>query len=81
MTQAWIVALIVAGAAVYAVWYWLPAGLRERLGRVHQALAQKPGCSDCSSSCGGCAKAEAPSTGKPGPVRIIPIRVQEPSER
>jgi hypothetical protein len=81
MTQSWIVALIVAGAAAYAVWYWLPGGLRQRLGRVHQALAQTPGCGDCSSSCGGCAKAEAPSTGETGPTRIVPIRVQEASER
>jgi hypothetical protein len=78
--QEWIAALVVAGAAAYAVWYWLPAGLRKRLGRVHHALAQTPGCNDCSSSCGGCAKAGDPSTPAPGKARIIPIVVQPPSD-
>jgi hypothetical protein len=75
MTQSWIVALIVAGAAAYAVWYWLPARLRRRLGRVHQALAKVPGCSDCSSSCGGCAQAGGDSGAdpEPGGKRVIPI--------
>jgi len=56
MLQQSIAALIVALAAAYALWYWLPAGLRRRLGRVQKKLGDKPGCGACSS-CGGCAPA------------------------
>jgi hypothetical protein len=28
MTQQWIVGVIVLAAAAYALWYWLPSGLR-----------------------------------------------------
>ncbi len=31
MTQEWTVGVIVLAAAAYALWYWLPAGLRRRL--------------------------------------------------
>ena len=51
--QDWAVAAIVTAAALYALWYWLPASLRRRLGAVRPALAKKPGCGSCSS-CGGC---------------------------
>jgi hypothetical protein len=81
MTQEWIVGLIVCVAAAYAVWYWLPAGLRQRLGRVHAALGQAPGCNDCSSSCGGCAKANDGSTPPEGPSRVIPIAPESRSGR
>lgn len=53
MLQQWIVGLMVALAAAYALWYWLPAGLRRHLGRVQKKLGEKPGCSACSS-CEGC---------------------------
>ncbi len=53
MLQQWIAGLMVALAAAYALWYWLPAGLRRRLGRVQKKLGEKPGCSACSS-CEGC---------------------------
>lgn len=53
MLQQWIAGLLVALAAAYALWYWLPAGLRRRLGRVQKKLGEKPGCSACSS-CEGC---------------------------
>ena len=53
MLQQWIAGLMVAFAAAYALWYWMPAGLRRRLGRVQKNLGEKPGCGACSS-CGGC---------------------------
>ena len=64
MWQQWITGLIVALAAVYMVWRWLPAGLRKKLGRVHPAMGQGAGCgsgggSGCSS-CGGCSSSAAP---------------------
>ena len=62
MWQDWAVGTIVAGAALYALWYWMPAALRRRLGAVRPALAQKPGCGSCSS-CGGCGSAAAPPDG------------------
>ena len=64
MWQQWITGLIVAAAAAYMVWRWLPAGLRKKLGRVHPAMGQSAGCGsggggDCSS-CGGCSSSAAP---------------------
>ena len=44
MWQQWITGLIVALAAAYMVWRWLPAGLRKKLGRVHSAMGQSAGC-------------------------------------
>ena len=77
MLQQSIVALIVALAAAYALWYWLPAGLRRRLGRVQKKLGDKPGCGACSS-CGGCAPAAqaegAPDAKGRQPVWIRPRR-------
>ena len=59
MWQQWITGLIVALAAAYMVWRWLPAGLRKKLGRVHPAMAQSAGCGSGGgggcSSCGSCA--------------------------
>ena len=54
MWQQWIVGVMVALAAAYALWYWMPAGLRRRLGRMQKSLGEKPGCGACSS-CSGCA--------------------------
>ncbi|MBG6071078.1 MULTISPECIES: hypothetical protein [unclassified Polaromonas] len=56
MLQQWITGIMVAFAAAYALWYWMPAGLRRRLGRLQKKLGEKPGCGACSS-CGGCATA------------------------
>ncbi|CDS54219.1 hypothetical protein [Polaromonas sp. CG9_12] len=63
MLQQWIAGTLVAFATLYALWYWMPAGLRRRLGRVQKKLGEKPGCSACSS-CGGCATSgNAPAAG------------------
>jgi hypothetical protein len=43
-------------------------------------LGQTPGCNDCSSSCGGCAKADATPKVEAGQPRIIAIVSQPPSE-
>ena len=64
MWQQWITGLIVALAAAYMLWRWLPAGLRKKLGRVHPAMAQSAGCGSGGgggcSSCGGCSSSAAP---------------------
>ncbi len=64
MWQQWITGLIVALAAAYMVWSWLPAGLRKKLGRVHPAMGQSAGCGSGGgggcSSCGGCSSSAAP---------------------
>ena len=55
MTQEWIASVMVAIAAAYFVWRWMPASLRQRLGRVHPAMGHAAGgCGGCSSrnSCG-----------------------------
>ncbi|ART55781.1 hypothetical protein CBP36_05225 [Acidovorax carolinensis] len=48
------VGAIVALAAGYAAWYWLPATLRKRLGALRPGLGEAPSCGACSD-CGGCA--------------------------
>lgn len=40
------VGAIVLLAALYALWYWMPAALRKRLGRVRPALGKAPSCDD-----------------------------------
>lgn len=65
MWQQWITGLIVALAAAYMLWRWLPAGLRKKLGRVHPAMGQSAGCDGGGggggcSSCGGCSSSAAP---------------------
>ena len=57
MTQEIIVGLIVALAAAYVVWRFVPARWRKPLQRAHPALARESGCggcSGCSSPSGGC---------------------------
>ena len=64
MWQQWITGLIVALAAAYMLWRWLPSGLRKKLGRVHPAMGQSAGCGGGGgggcSSCGGCSSSAAP---------------------
>ena len=64
MWQQWLTGLIVALAAAYMLWRWLPAGLRKKLGRVHPAMGQSAGCGSGGgggcSSCGGCSSSAAP---------------------
>ena len=59
MLQQWITGVVVAFAAAYALWYWMPSGLRRRLSRVQKQLGEKPGCGACSS-CSGCGTTTAP---------------------
>ncbi|MCW5223260.1 hypothetical protein D5041_06525 [Verminephrobacter aporrectodeae subsp. tuberculatae] len=60
MTQQWISALIVALAAAYVLWRWMPARLRRWLQRVHPAMAQEaPGCGGGCSRCAGCSTSGA----------------------
>ena len=61
MTQAvqqWAVAVLVAIAAVYVLWRWLPAGVLRRLGWGQTAVEKASGCGACSS-CSGCASTAA----------------------
>ena len=64
MWQQWITGLIVALAAAYMLWRWLPAGLRKKLGRVHPAMGQSAGGGGGGgggcSSCGGWSSSAAP---------------------
>ena len=60
MLQQWIAGIMVAFATAYALWYWMPAGLRRRLGRVQKNLGEKPGCGACSS-CSGCGTTDKPA--------------------
>ena len=67
MWQQWITGLIVALAAAYMLWRWLPAGLRKKLGRVHPAMGQSAGCGGgggggCSSWGGGSSSAAPRAT-------------------
>ncbi|WP_082493153.1 hypothetical protein [Acidovorax sp. Leaf160] len=61
MAQNLIVGLIVAVAALYVLWRYLPQRWRGRLGRVHASLAKSPGCGSGSdgacASCGSCGSA------------------------
>ena len=66
MWQQWITGAMVFVAAAYALWYWMPAGLRRRLGRVQKRLGEKPDCGACSS-CGGCGATTEPAK-SPGPA-------------
>jgi hypothetical protein len=75
MWQQWIVGVMVALATVYALWYWMPASLRRRLGRVQKRLGEKPGCGACSS-CGGCAAAAKRSVADGAEGQRQPIWVQ-----
>jgi len=67
MAQNLIVGLIVAVAALYVLWRYLPQRWRGRLGRVHSSLAQAPGCGwgndgGCAS-CGSCGSAGDATSG------------------
>lgn len=70
MWQDLIVGAIVALAGLYALWYWMPAALRKRLGRLRPALGKAPSCGACSD-CGGCATPTRPSATAPGERRAV----------
>ena len=59
MWQNLAVGAIVALAGLYALWYWMPAALRKRLGALRPALGKAPSCGSCSD-CGGCATPVSP---------------------
>ncbi len=44
MWQNLAVGAIVALAGLYALWYWMPAALRKRLGALRPALGKAPSC-------------------------------------
>ena len=70
------VGAIVALAAGYAAWYWLPAARRRRLGALRPGLGKAPSCGACSD-CGGCATPlHAPDAQSPQrkAVWIVPKR-------
>ncbi|WP_353235363.1 hypothetical protein [Diaphorobacter ruginosibacter] len=51
MTQSLIVALIIAVAALYLLWRYMPQKWRNPLGRINPKLAQVSGCGSGCSSC------------------------------
>ena len=66
MWQNLAVGAIVALAGLYALWYWMPAELRRRLGALRPALGKAPSCGACSD-CGGCATPVSPgASGRSG---------------
>jgi hypothetical protein len=79
--QELLMGLIVAAAAVYTVWAWMPAAWRARLGRVHASLARAPVCGACDSGCGTCAKTVEPAASAESAHRIIPIAVAQSPDR
>jgi len=89
MGQEIAVAIVVAIAALYAVWYWMPGRWRQRLaaqlagtGRrlgLRQAsaerVAQAVGEAPGCSSCESCGSCATPGNGPPGPQAAEPIRI------
>jgi hypothetical protein len=78
--QELIVWWIVAGAAAYAGWTWMPAAWRKRLVGVHPALARAPVCGACDSGCGTCEKAVEPAPSAEPTHRVITIAVDRRAE-
>lgn len=76
MAQQLIVGLIVAAAALYVLWRYLPGRWRLGLRRVHPGLAAAPGCGGGDggcSSCGSCAASPGPQAAEK-PVALPPSR-------
>ncbi|MFT7401928.1 MAG: hypothetical protein ACI83N_001522 [Hydrogenophaga sp.] len=80
MVQNLLIVLIVVAAAAYAVWTWMPAAWRKRLGSVHPSLARALVCGACDSGCGTCAKTAAPAPSAQSIHRVIPIAVDRRAE-
>lgn len=78
MVQDIIVGLIVAAAMLYVAWRYMPQGWRQRLGRVHPALVQAPGCGggDSGGGCSSCGSASS-SGGGCGPSVLPPGEAAE----
>ena len=79
MVQDIVVGLIVAAAALYVAWRYMPHSLRQRLGRVHPALVQAPGCGSSSDGGGGCSSCGSAGTsgGSCGPSASPPREAAE----
>ncbi|WP_462389751.1 hypothetical protein [Acidovorax sp. Q11] len=60
MAQQFIVGLIVAAAALYVLWRYLPARWRQGLGKVHPGLVQSPGCGGGDGGCSSCGSCGVP---------------------
>lgn len=69
MSQNWIVGVLVCVAALYAIWYVLPAAIRQHLGRLHSALARAPACTSSCASCGKCTGSSHGESAKVTPAR------------
>ena len=78
MAQDIIVGLIIAAAALYVAWRYMPHRWRQRLGRVHPGLAQSPGCGGGSdgacSSCGTCGSGGGPAAAMDEKPVAMPVR-------
>ena len=65
------VAAVVLAALCYALWYWMPAPLRRRLGAIRPGLGKSPSCASSCDSCGGCTPASAADRDAGQNVRIV----------
>lgn len=73
MTQTLVVALIVALAALYVLWRYMPQKWRNPLGKINPKLAKVSGCGSGCSSCdspasvqgGGCSSTQDGADSKP----------------
>lgn len=66
MSQTLIVALIIACAALYLVWRYMPQKWRNPLGKINPNLAKASGCgAGCSSCDSGSGATSSCSSGQP----------------
>jgi len=72
MMQTLLVSVLVAVAALYALWYVAPVAVRQRLARWHVALGRSPRQSNCSQcgKCGAATATEADGASCPAPQVI-----------
>lgn len=89
MGQEIAVAVVVAIAALYAVWYWMPGRWRQRLAARLAGAARRLGLRPASAervaqvvgeapgcgSCESCGSCATPGKGPPGPEAEKPIRI------
>lgn len=70
-----VVLALVLLAAVYCIWYLLPAKIKKRLGVVHRKLADGPSCGACSQ-CGTCSAVPPGAGGAATSAAVQPITFQ-----